>query len=72
VDPLPAEYKRKASRLVANKCSLASRLDAGHEYCDGSAGREFRAILEKKIEKMMVGSFDNFLFHIFHIYKNIY
>ncbi|XP_063902151.1 U4/U6 small nuclear ribonucleoprotein Prp31-like [Zophobas morio] len=53
VDPLPAEYKRKASRLVANKCSLASRLDAGHEYCDGSAGREFRAILEKKIEKMM-------------------
>eukprot|EP00124_Ichthyophonus_hoferi_P001605 Ihof_evm5s88 gene=Ihof_evmTU5s88 len=52
VQKQPAEYRKKAARLVAGKCALASRVDACHEAPDGRIGLDMRAEIEKKLEKM--------------------
>ncbi|KAJ3091894.1 U4/U6-U5 snRNP complex subunit prp31 [Quaeritorhiza haematococci] len=48
----PPEYRNKATRLVAAKCALASRIDAARESPDGGMGRQLREEIDKKIEKM--------------------
>jgi len=35
-------------RFVSDKCSLAARADAFHKDKDGSQGRKFRELIEKK------------------------
>lgn len=51
----PPEYRKKAARLVAGKCTLACRVDACHEAPDGQLGMDFLAEVEKRLEKMQVG-----------------
>lgn len=46
------DLKRKAARLVAAKCSLASRVDSSKEASDGSYGEELRAEIEQKLDKL--------------------
>lgn len=46
------DLRRKAARLVANKCSIASRVDACHESSDGRIGRNLRDDVEKKLDKL--------------------
>lgn len=48
------DLRRKAARLVAAKCTLASRVDASHESLDGSFGRQLREEIEKKFDKLTV------------------
>lgn len=50
-DTLP-DLRRKAARLVAAKCTLAARVDACHESCDGHIGQMFREEIEKKLDKL--------------------
>ncbi|XP_046680901.1 U4/U6 small nuclear ribonucleoprotein Prp31 [Homalodisca vitripennis] len=47
------DLRRKAARLVATKCILAARVDASHDYKDGSIGRQLREEIEKKLDKLM-------------------
>lgn len=53
VDPLPVEYKKKASKIIAAKAVLAARIDAAHQHSDGSKGIEMKQGIQKKIEKML-------------------
>nr|CAH7733435.1 unnamed protein product [Callosobruchus chinensis] len=46
------DLKRKATRLVATKSTLAARVDACHEAPDGSIGRRFRDEIERKLDKL--------------------
>lgn len=48
----PAELRRKVSRLVAAKCTLAARVDSCHEAQSGQKGADMRAEIERKLEKM--------------------
>lgn len=54
VQSAPAELRRKLSRLVAAKCTLAARVDGCHESQDGRMGQEMRAEIERKMEKLQV------------------
>ena len=45
--------RRKTSRLVAAKCTLAARVDSFHESANGRIGDSFRADIEGKIEKWL-------------------
>jgi U4/U6 small nuclear ribonucleoprotein PRP31 len=38
--------------LVANKCTLAARVDAAHESVNGEYGQRFREDIEKKLDKL--------------------
>ncbi|XP_063907713.1 U4/U6 small nuclear ribonucleoprotein Prp31 [Zophobas morio] len=53
VQNTPPDYRRKAARLVATKCTLAARVDSRHESKDGSIGRMLRDEIERKLDKMM-------------------
>uniref|UniRef100_A0A1B6JXU1 U4/U6 small nuclear ribonucleoprotein Prp31 n=1 Tax=Homalodisca liturata TaxID=320908 RepID=A0A1B6JXU1_9HEMI len=53
VQDTPPDLRRKAARLVATKCILAARVDASHDYKDGSIGRQLREEIEKKLDKLM-------------------
>jgi len=53
VQDTPPELRRKASRLVANKATLAARVDASHEMCNGEIGQGFRDDIEKKLDKLL-------------------
>lgn len=44
--------RRKAARLVAAKCTLAARVDAGHESINGEIGLQFKEEIEKKLDKL--------------------
>ncbi|KAG8238947.1 hypothetical protein J437_LFUL018697 [Ladona fulva] len=46
------DLRRKASRLVAAKCTLASRVDSARESADGSIGKMLREDIEKKLDKL--------------------
>lgn len=46
------ELRRKAARMVANKCTLAARVDACHESIHGEMGQRFREEIEKKMDKL--------------------
>jgi len=52
VQVLPKEYRRKAAKLLAAKCTLAARVDASHQSSDGSIGQQFLDEVNLKIEKM--------------------
>ncbi|KAI4461187.1 pre-mrna splicing factor prp31 [Holotrichia oblita] len=52
VQNTPPDLRRKASRLVATKCTLAARVDACHESPDGHIGRMLRDEIEKKLDKL--------------------
>lgn len=46
------DLRRKAARLVANKATLAARVDAAHEAVNGEIGQGFREDIEKKLDKL--------------------
>jgi U4/U6 small nuclear ribonucleoprotein PRP31 len=48
----PPDLRRKAARLVANKCTIASRVDASHASTDGSLGRTYREKIERALDKL--------------------
>ena len=48
----PPDLRRKAARLVANKCTIAARVDASHAATDGSIGRQFREKIERQLDKL--------------------
>lgn len=52
VQNTPTDLRRKASRLVATKCTLAARVDACHESADGRIGRQLRDEIERKLDKL--------------------
>lgn len=52
VQNTPPDFRKEAATQVANKCTLAARVDARHSYPDGSMGRQFRAEIERKLDKL--------------------
>ena len=50
---MPPDLRRKSSRLVAAKCSLAARVDSFHESAVGSVGQSLRDDIEKKFDKLV-------------------
>ena len=53
VQDTPQDLRRKASRLVAGKSTLAVRVDVSHESTDGHIGQQFREEIEKKLDKLL-------------------
>uniref|UniRef100_A0A673K5P5 U4/U6 small nuclear ribonucleoprotein Prp31 n=1 Tax=Sinocyclocheilus rhinocerous TaxID=307959 RepID=A0A673K5P5_9TELE len=51
VQSLPSDLRRKAARLVAAKCTLASRVDSFHESVDGKVGYDLKEEIERKFDK---------------------
>lgn len=49
---LPQDLRRKASRLIAAKCTLASRVDAIHSSLDGRIGEQLAQEIKSKLEKL--------------------
>ncbi|KAL5019217.1 hypothetical protein ScPMuIL_004939 [Solemya velum] len=52
VQKTPPDLRKKASRLVAAKCTLAARVDSFHESVDGRVGDNLRGEVEQKLEKL--------------------
>lgn len=48
----PPDLKRKAARLMANKCAIAARIDASHASSDGHLGKELMEKIERALDKM--------------------
>jgi U4/U6 small nuclear ribonucleoprotein PRP31 len=48
---MPPDLRKKSARVVAAKCSLASRVDSFHENVDGRMGQQLRDDIEKKFDK---------------------
>ena len=46
------DLRKKAARLVAAKCALASRVDSFHENQDGAVGDRLLADIEGKLDKL--------------------
>ncbi|KAK9728903.1 U4/U6-U5 snRNP complex subunit prp31 [Basidiobolus ranarum] len=53
VQRIPSDLRQKATRILAAKCTLAARVDRGHESTDGSIGKKFREDIDQKIEKLV-------------------
>jgi len=52
VQESPPDLRRSISRMIANKCTLAARVDACHESTNGDIGRTLRDQIEKRLEKL--------------------
>jgi len=52
VQKTPPDLRKKASKLVSGKCSLAARVDSFHESSDGSVGDTLRTDIEQKLDKL--------------------
>lgn len=53
VQSVPSDLRRKVARIVAGKCSLASRIDSFHEKSQqGVLGSELRTEVDLRIEKL--------------------
>lgn len=52
VQETPPDLKRKAAHLVANKCTIAARIDACHASPDGSQGKILREKIERSLDKL--------------------
>ena len=52
IQKIPPDLRRKVSRIVASKLTLAARIDSFHESRDGALGNKFRAEVEHRIEKL--------------------
>lgn len=50
---LPPDVRNRAARTIANKCTLAARVDSLHEYSDGELGRSLSDQIQQKIEKIL-------------------
>ena len=46
------DLKKKAAKLLAAKCALASRVDSCHSSSDGSVGDAFKVDIEGKLDKL--------------------
>lgn len=46
------DLRKKASRLVAAKCTIAARVDSFHESVGGAIGDSLRAEIEQKLDKL--------------------
>uniref|UniRef100_A0A914XY03 U4/U6 small nuclear ribonucleoprotein Prp31 n=1 Tax=Panagrolaimus superbus TaxID=310955 RepID=A0A914XY03_9BILA len=53
VQTLPPDYRQKATKIIAAKCTLAARVDSLHESPDGGIGRDLSAQIQQKIDKML-------------------
>lgn len=53
VQSLPPDLRQKAARLMANKCTLAARVDSLHESADGKIGDDLSDQVKQKIEKWL-------------------
>uniref|UniRef100_A0A7E4VU13 U4/U6 small nuclear ribonucleoprotein Prp31 n=1 Tax=Panagrellus redivivus TaxID=6233 RepID=A0A7E4VU13_PANRE len=53
VQTLPPDYRNKATKIIAAKCTLAVRTDGLHHSPDGAVGRQLLEEVQKKIEKML-------------------
>ncbi|VDP22964.1 unnamed protein product [Soboliphyme baturini] len=51
VQELPIDLRRKATRLIAAKCTLAARVDSVHASSDAEIGRKLLDEIEMKIDK---------------------
>lgn len=49
---MPADLRRKVTKIIAAKCVLAARIDAQHESQNGAAGQKMREEIDQKIEKL--------------------
>lgn len=52
VQDTPPDLRRKAAHLVANKCTIAARIDACHAATDGSQGKLLREKIERALDKL--------------------
>ncbi|RWS30096.1 U4/U6 small nuclear ribonucleoprotein Prp31-like protein, partial [Leptotrombidium deliense] len=52
VQNTPPDLRRKASRLVAYKCTIAARVDASHASPDGTIGQGLREKVERALDKL--------------------
>ncbi|XP_070580403.1 U4/U6 small nuclear ribonucleoprotein Prp31-like [Ptychodera flava] len=52
VQATPPDLRKKATRLVAAKCTLAARVDSFHESPLGEVGRNLRDEIERKLDKL--------------------
>ncbi|KAF2352578.1 Nop domain [Trinorchestia longiramus] len=52
VQEAPPDLRSKMARLVANKATIAARIDSLHAYPDGCEGRRLREEIEKKLDKL--------------------
>ncbi|XP_048762205.2 U4/U6 small nuclear ribonucleoprotein Prp31-like [Ostrea edulis] len=52
VQKTPPDLRKKASRLVAAKCTIAARVDSFHESVGGAIGDSLRAEIEQKLDKL--------------------
>lgn len=52
VQSSPPDMRRKAARLVANKCTLAARIDAKHSSPDGKLGQDFYEKIKGALDKL--------------------
>lgn len=53
VQSLPPDLRQKAARLIANKCTLAARVDYQHESADGRIGDDLFEQVKQKIDKWL-------------------
>jgi len=53
VQDVPPDLRRKVSRIVGTKCTLAARVDSFHEATDGHIGLEYKEDIEKKVDKLV-------------------
>lgn len=49
---IPPDLRKKASRLVAAKCTLAARVDSIHSSLDGRIGEQLSQEIKLKLEKL--------------------
>lgn len=52
VSDMPPVLRTRAARFIAGKVTLAARVDSFKQNPDGSVGREFRAEILKRLEKL--------------------
>lgn len=52
VSSVKPDLRKKAATLVANKCTIAARVDAVHAYPDGSVGRKLRDEIKRALDKL--------------------
>lgn len=52
VQGIGKEYRRKAAKLLASKCTLAARVDACHQATDGHVGQQFYDDIMSKIDRL--------------------
>lgn len=52
VQNVPPDLRKKVARIVAGKCTLAARIDSFHQSRDGVLGKDLKAEVDMRIEKL--------------------